>query len=43
VACPTHLINAVYVKIHRGVVTGLLLDSLVGLLIVGCACAWAAS
>jgi hypothetical protein len=43
VACPVHAINAVYVKLHRGVVTGLLLDSLIGLLIVGCACAWAAS
>ena len=42
-ACPVHLINAVYVKVHRGVVTGMLLDSLIGLLIVGCACAWAAS
>ena len=42
-ACPVHTINAVYVKLHRGVVAGLLLDSLVGLLIVGCACAWAAS
>jgi len=41
-ACPLHLVNAVYVKIHRGVVAGILLDSLVGLLIVGCACARAA-
>jgi hypothetical protein len=43
VACPTHAISAVYVKLHRGVVAGLLVDSLVGLLVVGCACAWAAS
>ena len=42
VACPTHAINAVYVNLHRGVVVGLLADALVGLLVVGCAGAWAA-
>ncbi|HVP40198.1 MAG TPA: hypothetical protein VMS93_13555 [Candidatus Saccharimonadales bacterium] len=41
-ACPAHAINAVYVKLHRGVVVGLLLDSWVGLVLVSCACAWAA-
>ncbi|HEY5087666.1 MAG TPA: hypothetical protein VII66_09945 [Gemmatimonadaceae bacterium] len=40
-AAPAQTINAIYVKIHRGVIIGELLDSLVGLLIVGCACAWA--
>ena len=42
VACPIHLISAVYVRLHKGHVAGALLDSLVGLLVVGCACAWAA-
>ncbi len=43
-ACPVILTNAVYVRLHRGVVVvGLLLDSLVGVLLVSMACAWAAS
>ena len=41
-ACPYHLVSAVYVRLHRGVTVGLLLDSLAGLLLVGVACAWAA-
>jgi len=41
-ACPIHLMNAIYVRLHRGVTIGLLLDSLVGLLLIGVACAWAA-
>ena len=43
VACPSQVVTAVYVKLHRGVVVGGLLDSLLGLFVVGCACAWAAS
>ncbi len=43
VACPIHVTTAVYVKVHRGVVAGLLLDSLLALCVVGCACAWGAS
>lgn len=41
VACPIHVITAIYVRLHRGHVAGALLDSLVGLLLVGCACAFA--
>ncbi len=41
--CPVAVTNAVYVRLHRGVVVGLLLDSLVGVLLVSSACAWAAS
>jgi hypothetical protein len=41
-ACPVHATSAIFVRLHRGVVMGLLLDSLVGLLLVGVACAWAA-
>jgi hypothetical protein len=42
-ACPVVVTSAVYVRFHRGVVVGLLLDSLVGVLLVSSACAWAAS
>ena len=42
-ACPVLLTSAVYIRLHRGVVMGLLLDSLVGVLLVSSACAWAAS
>jgi hypothetical protein len=42
-ACPVVLISAVYVRQHAGVTIGLLLDSLVGVLLVSTACAWAAS
>jgi len=42
VACPIHVISAVYVKLHKGHVVGALLDSLVALTIVGWACAYAA-
>ncbi len=41
VACPIHLISAIYVKLHKGHVVGALLDSLVGLAVTGCACAFA--
>lgn len=41
-ACPVILTNAVYVRLHRGVVIGLLLDSLVGVLVVSGVCAWVA-
>jgi len=40
VACPIHLVTAIYVKLHKGHVVGALLDSLVGLAITGCACAF---
>jgi hypothetical protein len=40
--CPVHATNAVYVKLNRGVVVGLFLDSLAWALLVSCACAWAA-
>ena len=40
-ASPVLVTNAIYIRLHRGVVTGLLLDSLVGLLLIACACAWA--
>ncbi len=42
-ACPVLVTNAIYVRLHRGVVAGLLLDSLVGVLVVASACAWAAT
>ncbi|HET7789332.1 MAG TPA: hypothetical protein VFK78_00890 [Gemmatimonadales bacterium] len=42
VAAPIHVITAIYVRLHRGHVAGALLDSLVGLLLVGGACAFAA-
>ncbi len=42
-ACPVLVTSAIYVRLHRGVVAGLLLDSLVGVLLVATACAWAAS
>lgn len=42
-ACPVLVTNAIYVRLHRGVVVGLLLDSLVGVLLVASACAWAVS
>ena len=42
VAAPIHVIFAVYVKLHPRFVVGALLDSLVGLMIVSAACAWAA-
>ncbi len=42
-ACPVLVTSAIYVRFHRGVVVGLLLDSLVGVLLVATACAWAAS
>jgi hypothetical protein len=35
--------TAIYVRLPRGVVLGLLLDSLVGVLLVSSACAWAAA
>ncbi len=41
--CPVVVTNAVYVRLHRGVVAGLILDSLVGVLLISTACAWAAS
>jgi len=40
VACPIHLVTAIYVKLHKGHVVGALLNSLVGLGITGCACAF---
>jgi len=40
VACPIHLISAIYVRLHKGHVLGALLDSLVGLAVIGCACAY---
>ena len=42
VACPIHLTTALYVRLHIGHVVGALLDSLAGLMIVSCACAFAA-
>jgi hypothetical protein len=42
-ACPVVVTSAVYIRLHRGVVVGLLLDSLVGVLLVSMICAWAAS
>jgi hypothetical protein len=41
VAVPSLVGTALYVNLHRGVVVGLLLDSLVGLALVSGACAWA--
>ncbi len=41
-ACSVQATNAVYINLHRGVVVGLFLDSLVGVLLASCACAWAA-
>ena len=41
-ACPMLLGSAIYVKLHRGVVVGLLLDSLLAVLLMSWACAWAA-
>lgn len=42
-ACPIHAMSAIFVRLHRGVVVGLLLDSLAALCLVGLACAWAAT
>ena len=41
VACPIHVVTAIYVRLHAGHMAGALLDSLVTLVIVGCACAYA--
>jgi hypothetical protein len=41
--CPVVATSAVYVRLHRGFVAGWLLDSLITVLIVSSACAWAAS
>jgi hypothetical protein len=41
-ACPVLLGSAIYVKLHSGVVVGLLLDSLFAVVLMSCACAWAA-
>jgi len=41
-ACPVLLGSAIYVKLHRGVVVGLLLDSLLAVVLMSGACAWAA-
>jgi hypothetical protein len=41
-ACPVILGTAIYVKLHRGVVVGLLLDSVVAVQLMSWAAAWAA-
>jgi len=41
--CPTILGSAIYVRLHRGVVAGLLLDSLLAVLFMSWGCAWAVS
>ena len=42
-ALPMLLTTATFVNLHRGVVTGLLLDALAALVLIGFACAWASN
>ena len=41
VSLPSIVGSALYINLHRGVVAGLLLDSLVAQLLMGLACGWA--